>query len=180
MKSAVLGTAAMAIGVLAASPGARAETTEPAAGARVRWTAAGSDERVQGRLIGQEAERIVVETARGQAAVAVPYDRLTRLQVSEGRHRRKAALIGALVGVAATGVLFATTPAECSGSGCVKLFALIAVPAAATGGLVGAAVAPERWRDLPRPRPAMRVSDRVSVGLGPARGGLRVAASVRF
>lgn len=180
MKSAVLSTAAVAIGVLMASYSARGETPEMAAGARVRWTTAGSEERVQGRLIGQEAERLVVETAREHVPVAVPFDRVTRLQVSDGRHRRKAAAIGALVGVAAMGVVFATTPGDCSGSLCIPYFALYALPAAATGGLVGAAIAPERWQDVKIPRPPMRVSERFDLGIGPAQGGLRVAASVRF
>jgi hypothetical protein len=57
---------------------------------------------------------------------------------------------------------------------------LIALPVAATGGLVGATVAPERWLDVASPRPPLRVSDRFDVGVRPAHGGLGVAASVRF
>jgi hypothetical protein len=180
MPARTMGMAAIAMGVLIAAPDARAGDGDLPAGARVRFRAAGSGERVQGRLIGLEAERIVVETARGAAPVAVPYDQVARLQVSDGRHRRKAAVIGGLVGVAATGVLFATTPPDCSGSLCIPYFALVALPFGATGGLVGAAVAPERWRDVADPRPALRLSDRFDVGLRPARGGVGVAASVRF
>lgn len=185
LTPAALAALTVAVTTMTASPGRCADETPVLdVGARVRVQTTGTQPRHEGRVVAWDPEQLTLETKTGRDPVVIPYRQVTGLYVSGGRGRGKAATIGALVGVAAVGALFLTVPTECSGSGCAELFALVALPTAATGALIGAAVAPERWREVTAPgrnAPSLRVSERVRVGFAPAPGGgVRFAASYSY
>jgi hypothetical protein len=178
--------ASVAVAAMTSAPDLRAEEPQNLdVGTRIRVVVAGADKAgFKGKLVARDSEQLVLEPKPGRDPVTIPYGQVVSLHVSEGRARGKAAAIGALVGIAAAGALFLTHPPECSGAGCVEFFALIAAPTAATGALIGALGAPERWRDVPargRAPASVRVSERIRVGIGPVQGGgVRFAASCLF
>jgi hypothetical protein len=125
----------------------------------------------------------------------VPRATVTKLYVSEGRARGKAAIIGAAIGFAVAGALAVAAGTSCSGeclcsgSGCMVLVPILGIPAAATGAGVGALVAPERWREIPvdgaGPGAAYGFSsaagsNHLRLGLAPIRGGAAVSVACSF
>jgi len=158
-------------------------------GSRIRIETRSGDrsKRVQGTLLALSSSQLTLRRSEGDDSLVMPLDRITKLEVSGGRARRKAAGIGAIVGATLAGAFTLLNAAGdgddlCSGSGCVTLFAVLGVPAAATGALVGAGVAPERWREAPLPgRASLLGSGRLAVSAGPARGGgVGLTISCRF
>jgi hypothetical protein len=129
----------------------------------------------------------------GDPALVVPRASVTKLYVSGGHARGKAAIIGAAIGLAVAGGLAVAASAcdssgecGCSGSGCPELLAILGIPAAAIGAGVGALVAPERWQEIPVGSaglgaalsfPGGAGSSRLHLTLAPVRGG--AAASVK-
>ena len=175
--------ATIATAVLAAAPDARADEATLEVGQRVRLLGTGSDLWLTGRLVDRTADRLLIETELRKDPVAVPYGEIRSLQVSAGKDEGRGALFGAVVGLALGSFVYAVTPAECSGDGCLQIYFLVAAPATAIGALTGAIVAPEHWREVDRgaPAAALRLSDRLRVGVGPVRdGGVRLAASILF
>ena len=139
-----------------------------------------------GVLVGRDAEQLTLQVGGKEPPVLIPLRQVTGLSVSEGRGRRKAALIGGLVGLAAAGTLVLSgasgvgcgpddSECFCSGQGCVEAFLLIGIPAAGLGAATGALVAPERWREVPvqaAVAPSVSLArGGFSVGIVPVRGG---------
>ena len=165
---------------------------EPPPGTRVRIQAGESR---TGVLVARDAEQLTLQVGGKEPPVIIPLRQVTGLEVSHGRGRRKAAGIGALVGLVAAGTLVLSgasgvgcgpddSECFCSGQGCVEAFLLIGVPAAALGAATGALVAPERWREVPvHAAGAASVSlanGGVSVGIVPVRGGVGLSATCSF
>lgn len=151
-------------------------------GTRVRVIRKGSDDHVTGRLVARAADRLAVETEPGRVIVRVPYDQVARLQVSDGRHRARAAGVGALIGLVAGSAVYVIAPRDCSGSECAERFALMAAPSMAAGALLGTAIAPERWRDVDRvPDVTLFERRHLQLAVGPPRGGgLRATIVLAF
>lgn len=170
------------------------EPQDLAEGTRIRVLAPGTGKAgFKGTLVARDSQELTLQVKHDRDPVVIPRSQVTRLYISAGRGRGKAAAIGALVGVTVAGALvlsgasgFGCDSSEClcSGDGCMQLLGLLGAPAAATGALVGALVAPEQWRELPLhpPGPAsMLSSERIRVGIVPVRGGgVRFVASCTF
>lgn len=177
---------AVGIAVLAAVSSllpVRANAAEDAVdtGTRVRIIRKGGQPLVVGRLVLRSPERLTVQTDGGRG-VGILFNDVARVQVSAGRDRRKAAGVGALIGLVAAGAFYVTNDGDCSGGECAKRFALMAGPGMVAGALVGSRVAPERWRDVDRVPDVASLdrSRRFLVGLAPSRGGVGLAAAIAF
>lgn len=105
---------------------------------------------IRGTFLSAERDTIRMATAGGSLIVGVPYASVQRLEVSRGRDRVRWALMGAGAGAIA-GMLIGAMSAS-GGSGSINeswapLGGLVAgIP---IGAVVGAVLAPERWRDHP-------------------------------
>jgi hypothetical protein len=135
-------------------------------------------ERVQGRLVAQQAESFLVELEKGAKPVLIPRAAVGALEVSAGRSSRGAhALAGLLLGAAVGAGVGALTGTACSPSEwfCSPGFnaAALAILLAPVGALGGAAMPVERWKPVSEPGV-------VRVGVAPARGGAAIAVAVRF
>jgi hypothetical protein len=153
---------------------------EVAEGSRTRVVAGtGRKASFSGTLVALDSRQLTIQIKGTLAPVAIDRDQVMKLDVSAGRGKRKAATIGALVGVTLAGAFSLMNAGGsddplCSGSGCATLFVVLGVPAAATGALVGALAAPERWHEAPLSVPsksAPTISGHVGIGVVPVRGG---------
>jgi hypothetical protein len=170
-----LGFACLPLLCLASASGLRAEEVGVIApGARVRVTApvVGSKP-LLGAIATVTEETLDLRVKRQEPVVSVRRADIVRLQVSRGRARRKAALIGGSIGAAA---LLGVTYFDCtqwSADGCDPAASVAASAGIgfAVGAAVGALVAPERWQEIP--------ADRSRVALVLARG-KRAAVTVAF
>ena len=167
--------------VLAA--GADAQFAELQPGARVRLRA---PEAIAGRVVGTIIARSpdsVTLTTRHGPPIAVPLATITGAEVSRGRSRRDGAVKGLAWG---TGVGLAVWALEviaydrssaCGEERCEddlspgKYVAAGVVTGATLGVGIGAIVGAEHWERIAIPTP---------IALRPSRGGLTVAASIRF
>ncbi|MFI4946141.1 MAG: hypothetical protein ACHP85_22890 [Burkholderiales bacterium] len=155
-------------------------------GARIRIRpATGHGHWIKGTFATLDAKQLTLQRRDETGPVVFERSEVKKLEVSAGRGRKKAAAIGALVGVTLSGaftLLNALGDGDdwCSGSGCAAMFFVFGIPTAATGSLVGAAVAPERWRDVPLSPMTPLAAGRVGLTLTPTRGGLSAALSLRF
>jgi hypothetical protein len=146
------------------------------AGSRVRVTMApegaapsvpGKKPRVTGRLLAMQVDSLAVQTPGGR--LVIPFDRVARLEVSRrGRHLKRGALIGGLVGFAALSALMAASFDEeddisLSTGDSLAIGAILGAPAGAAVGLgIGAVASP--WHSVAVPRaPAGRPSARLSL-----------------
>ena len=173
-------SAALAFGALPSiSSVAVAQTNLPGVGSRVRVT---PDDDMRG-LIGHvrhlTADSITIALEGAAADTTLPFQRISRLQISTGKDPGlglgggavSGLLIGSLAGVAFGGLAYMTCNSECG------LWFLIAVPAGAVGGFViggimGVARPPDRWEDVTLPR---RQS-----GMGGLGRATRIGISIAF
>ena len=128
---------------------------------------------IVGKLVATDAEHLTVAAA-GKPSVRVPRTAVQRLQVSRGRSRGKAALIGAGVG-AVVGLAWGAiehSRCESSGEGMCDLAYGIPVMTVPVCALVGLAVGKERWVET---SPAG-----FHLGLSPTRDGVRVVGRLAF
>lgn len=107
---------------------------------------------IRGAFLSAERDTIRVATAGGSLILGVPYSAVQRFEVSRGRARMRWAMMGAGAGAIAGMLLGAMSASGGSGSldeSWAPLGGLVAgIP---IGAVVGALVAPERWRDHPVP-----------------------------
>src|SRR5262245_9301525 len=96
--------AAVALAVAAAQEATADELTLDV-GSRVRVLETGSQRRLTGRLVDVTEDRLLIETEKGKAPVAIPQSRVTSLQLSTGRNRGRGALYGSLAGLLIGGVV---------------------------------------------------------------------------
>lgn len=134
-------------------------------------------ERVEGRLVAQQAGSLAIELEKGAEPVLVPRAAVGALEVSAGRSSRAAhALAGLLLGAVVGAGVGALTGTACSPSDwfCSPGFnaAALAVVLAPVGAIGGAAMPVERWKPVSEAG--------VHVGVVPARGGGSIAVAVRF
>lgn len=151
-------------------------------GTRVRIIRKGGQPHVVGRLVQRSPERLTVQTDEGRG-IGVLFDQVARVQVSEGRDRKRGAGVGVLVGLVAAGAVYVSTDSDCTGGRCARRFGLMAAPAMVAGALVGSRVAPERWRNVDRVPDVASVdlSRRLRVGLAATPGGgARLTAAFAF
>ncbi|HEU5174020.1 MAG TPA: hypothetical protein VFT96_04625 [Gemmatimonadaceae bacterium] len=149
MKIALTALLALVIGSTAAD--AQLYAGPLVSGERVRVTAPEvTAAPIRGTFLSAERDTIRVATTGGNLIVGVPYSAVQRLEVSRGRNRVRWALMGAGAGAVAGMLLGAMSASGGSGSineSWAPLGGLLAgIP---IGAVVGAILAPERWRDHP-------------------------------
>ena len=160
--------------------------------ARVRLNLA-DGRRLKCDLLGIEDGRLLVRPVGRlpEASWTVPFADLRGAERSLGRRRGRAALIGGLVGAAvggalvlsgASGVGCNSSECFCSGSGCFTAFTWFGAPAAATGALVGALSAGERWTplDLGRAGPPSVEARALAARRPPLANGIQAGWTIRF
>lgn len=153
---------------------------------RVERSSSPRQEPITGTFLRLDSMNLTLEAGQSVDPMVIPAGQIAGIAVSDGRARRKGAGIGALVGLGLAGVLTAVGGSGsgekvCSGSGCGTLFLILSVPCVGAGAAVGAAVAPERWREVPFPR-AFTTSGAqpLAVELGPVPAGGAIRVSWRF
>lgn len=119
-----------------------------------------------GRVVSVQSDSVTVETSRG--GVVIPFENITRLQVSQrSRNLKRGALIGGVVGFAVVTALFvaAFDADDDYAISTGESFAIGALIGAPVGGLIGLGVgaAAPTWHDVPVPGTA--VSRRVALTL---------------
>lgn len=185
--------------LLALGPPGRADEGPPAAslppllapGMRVRVTAGAGGRKaagpIRGTLAAMDASQITVDVldgGPGASRVQILLERVSKLEVSRGRHGHAlagavfgfggAAAAGAILGDSGPAVACPGPPNPCGGSnpklGWALAAGLFGLP---VGALVGHFIRTERWTPVDLPH--------VDVAAGPLPGrGLRVAACLRF
>lgn len=132
--------------------------------------AANPQSTVVGTLAEIETDALVVAGPAGR--VRLPRAAIEDLQVKRGRSRGRAALIGAGVGAAVGLVVGGVATSRCRGEAFCGMEMFLPVLTVPAGALIGALAGGQRWVAAEVPR--------VAFSLGPARGGLRVAATLSF
>jgi hypothetical protein len=132
---------------------ARAQVPHPEipAGSRLRVFAPALGEHgTIGQFAGFESESLSLLQGPSQTTLQLPLASITRLEVSEGHHRGRWAGMGALIGLGGSVALGVVCLTVCDdGAFAVIGFSFFGlVVAAPVGAVVGAVVAPERWRPL--------------------------------
>jgi hypothetical protein len=148
MNSGLLRLATLAALLLAAKLPAQ---TDLSAGTRVRaFAPAVSDQRLVGRVSAATADSLMLTRPDG-ASIALSRPAIERLEVSRGHARVKWALIGAGAGLIVGGVIGGAMGGDddTSGLGAAEGFTAGALQGIVLGGVAGALLAPERWRELP-------------------------------
>ena len=153
-------------------------------GSRVRITAPTAVKgRITGSILSIDESSLTLKTKSGKGPLLVPFEAVTRVEVSRGRHSRgRWAAIGAAAGGAALGIAGYATGEDCpephynfifgcsgrSGNAAVGF-----VLGAPLGALFGLMIPPgERWQ---------RTSlNRVSLSIAPAPRGIGVSVSLAF
>jgi hypothetical protein len=167
-----------ALGMLFSPPGVTGQAGQPVApGDRVRVAGRGvSTLPTTATFAGWHGDTLLLDVTGG-SRLAVPRGVVTSFEVSRGKKSKVAtgALVGLLVGSAATGVFLAAFCSDpdtlCEADEVWRAFALIALPATAVGTAIGLAVRVERWEALP-------VSQLLPQGAGAQR--LQVGLTWRF
>lgn len=126
---------------------------------------------VIGRVAAVDSGHLAVTVTRGGTALAIPYAAITALDASGGIDRRKGMRRGALVGLAAGAVFFATTYPEMResdvfGLGFIAMSIVSFGIAPGTGALVGYVAAPEIWERRAVPAPAARADSAYGIRFG--------------
>jgi hypothetical protein len=131
---------------------------------------------IVGMLATADGDELSVLVAPDEAAVRMPRVAVERLEVSRGRARGKATLIGAGIGAAFGVVVGVISHEQCQSEagddGWCDLawsFPMVTTPA---GALLGLAIGKERW--------VQASPTTLSLGVVPVSGGVRVAGTVRF
>jgi hypothetical protein len=138
---------------------------------------------VKGTLTAYGADDLTITTRKGAHAVTIGFDRLQRLRVPDGRDYLGAFALGAVAGIVAAFVagVIATGGLEgCEEGGCVIaaiIYGFVTVP---VGAVVGTALAPTLWRDVPLPVSPRPTSGGLGLRVAPVRGGARFALTYRF
>ncbi len=145
-------------------------------GARIRVTAPSVfSDRIVGTVVSWESEQLVLDTdspSRLRGTLTLAIDSIIKLEISRGKKSKVAvgAGIGLLFG-GISGYLACGPVVTCDKR--VLLAAVFAVPGAALGAIVGAAVSPTIWEEIP--------VSQLRVSFGPQRDGrFALGASVRF
>ena len=160
---------------------AHAQAAYPTIGAHVRLTAPELQMRgVTGTVVDMTADTIFIVRWHQAPRTAIPVDKLSRLEVSGGKNRRRGMVRGGAIGLVLGGLMgvgiagLTENEAGPDGIGSSEDVAIIA----GTTGLitlmgvgVGAAMAPDRWQDATLHPPANRGMRDAS----PLRVGLRIA-----
>lgn len=159
---------------------AAAEDQPDPEGPRVRVTSpVAPSGRIEGTLVGLDEEALTVRESKESSDVRLRRESITGVEISRRRSNRgKAVAIGALVGGGvALGIGLATgkdcQPGDflCFDKGATSVLSgLLTVPA---GALLGLAFSHgEKWETT--------TVDRLSVAIGPVRGGAAISLSFRF
>lgn len=130
--------------------GTHTQPTRPVAGGRrVRVIAPMLPAPLYGRVVTDFANpsAFVVETPGAHARVSIPPAGASRIDVSEGRARAKAATWGAVLGLVAGALAAKSSSGGDGATGDMATFVLAPAGALIGGGL-GAMYAPERWRTM--------------------------------
>lgn len=127
---------------------------------------------VIGRVASVDSGHLALTVTRGGTALAIPYSAITALDASGGIGRRTGVRRGALVGLAAGAVFFATTYPEMResdvfGLGFIAMSLVSFGIAPGAGALVGYATAPEIWERRAVPAPAPRADSAYGIRFGP-------------
>ena len=127
---------------------------------------------VIGRVATADSAHLALTVTRGGTALAIPYTSITALEASGGIDRGKGVRRGALVGLAAGAVFFATTYPEMRefdvfGLGFIAMSIVSFGIAPGAGALVGYVAAPEIWERRAVPAPDARVDSAYGIRFGP-------------
>lgn len=146
-------TCAIAL-TLAIAPGASAQSEWRSlpAGTRVRVTTGAADQPFTGNVFRLTADTLAVATGGGNALLQLPMTRIASVEISEGRDRIGWAVRGAGYGALAGGLIGAASLRGQGGAGDLSAIAGFfagGVLGGGLGSLIGAIVAPERWRRFP-------------------------------
>jgi hypothetical protein len=119
-------------------------------GTRVRIVGPAGGQPFTGNVLRLTADTLAVATGGGNALLQVPTSRLTSIDVSEGRDRLGWGMRGAAIGGLAGAVLGAAAMGrdDPGGMGAYAGFIAGGIFGVGGGAIVGAIVAPERWRRL--------------------------------
>ena len=158
-----------------------AQATVPAVGARVRVTAPDLKIRaVPGTLVDVTSDTLSVASTQRGKHVRIPIDKLSRLEISEGKNQRLGIVRGAVSGLLFGGLIGLGVAGLSRGPGADGVSSTEDVAAIATftglglimGGVLGAAMAPERWNEVSLARP---MNGHGSGGASMGRIGLSIA-----
>ena len=159
---------------------ADAQATYPTIGAQVRLTAPELQMRgITGTVVDMTADTIFIIRWHQAARTAIPVAKLSRLDVSGGKNRRRGMLRGGAIGLVVGGLMgvgIAGLTEREDGPDGIGSSEDVAIIAGTTGLItlmgvgVGAAMAPDRWQDATLHPPANRGMG----GAGPLRIGLRI------
>ena len=142
------------IGALVLAPGLHAQGDRLAVpvGTRVRIVV-GVNEPFTGNLLRLAPDTLAVALSSGGALIQLLTSRLSSIELSEGRDRLGGSVKGAGIGVLAGGLIGGIALRRSEGPGVAALAGLFAggILGGGMGAIVGAIVAPERWRRLPLP-----------------------------
>lgn len=165
-----------------------ASTASIGQGARVRISQVGQKPRI-GVVVTPGADTLLVRWQEYTSSVAVPIAEISRLEVSNGRHRKvaKGALVGTLTGGAAGAMLGAATYSPCTSK---EAFGCLLAPTArseavAVGGVLGGTLGllVGTLAGLPSRESWHRVSldaRRVAVAVKPGARGTDLGVTLRF
>ena len=169
------------IAIVIVVPSLTAQGAYPRIGAHVRLTAPALQMRgVTGTVVDMTADTLFIVRWHQAPRTAIPVDKLSRLEVSSGKNRRRGMawggaiglIVGGLMGVGIAGL----TESE-SGPDGISSSEDVAIIAGTTGLItlmgvgLGAVMAPDRWQDATLHPPGNRGTREG----GPLRVGLRIA-----
>ena len=162
--------------LLIAAPAIHAQTTVPL-NSRVR-VEFGDGERVIGTLTGDRGDTLIVirDGLLWDSKYRIPARRITRVDVSRGKHVSRGRVVGSAVLGAVGGMLMVYVipelSSQCSDDVCAGPRAMEAmVVGAASGVIIGSLIPVDRWEAVPRP---------VRVGLGGDARHARLGISLAF
>jgi hypothetical protein len=174
-------TTAIAVAVCLTAASLPAAERRPSIGSQVRALGPEGLE-IKGTLSAYGANDLTITTHKGGHAVTIGFDRLQRLRVPDGRDHLGGFALGGVIGMGlafAAALIHLRDYSGCAEGPCLLLavyYGFVTVP---VGAIVGTALAPTRWRDVPLP-----TASTASVGLGlriaPVPGGARFALAWGF
>ena len=138
--------------VIAPGAGAQSDWRSLPVGTRVRVTTGAADQPFTGIVLRLTADTLAVATGGGNALLQLPTTRIASVEISEGRDRIGWAVRGAGYGALAGGLIGAASLRSQGGPGDLSAIAGFFAGGVLGGGfgsLIGAIVAPERWRRFP-------------------------------
>jgi hypothetical protein len=179
-----ISAAATGLAALLCVPAFAQEGTALGPGVRVRVSAAGTQDRLEGTVQSLDDSALSVISDDHQL-VKIPRSTITRLETGWGRkgNAKKGFIIGGLVGVGG-GLLVCAASGDpdyhddfdfdqCDGAGeWIGVSLLSGAVYGGIGALIGHFIKSDRWVEMP--------IQKVRVGVGPAKQGLGIALSVRF